>query len=95
MKTERLTIIFAADLARELRELVPKGERSKLIVEATRDRLVRFRQERALELTAGAWSDQNHPEFTRPEDVVNWIRELRSSADRRLDRIHSRSSNDE
>lgn len=87
MKAERLTVIFPADLARELRELVPERERSKLIVEATRDKLTRLKQKKALALTAGAWADEDHPELARPEDVTNWIRELRSTANERLERL--------
>ncbi len=86
-KAERLTVIFPADLAKELRELVPERERSKLIVEATRDKLLHLKQKKALELTAGAWTDEAHPEFVRPGDVTNWIRELRSSANERLSRL--------
>ncbi len=33
----------------------------------------------AVDEAAGIWSDDNHPEMRTPEDVNEWIKELRSS----------------
>jgi hypothetical protein len=32
-----------------------------------------------LEETAGAWSDDNHPDMRTPEDIDRWVAELRSA----------------
>jgi hypothetical protein len=33
----------------------------------------------ALQETAGAWSDENHPEMLTDEDIDRWLAELRRS----------------
>lgn len=38
----------------------------------------------ALRASAGAWSDDSHPELGTREDVVKFVRELRDGFDRRL-----------
>ena len=38
----------------------------------------------ALRASAGAWSDDSHPDLRTREDVVNFVRELRDGFERRL-----------
>lgn len=38
----------------------------------------------ALRASAGAWSDEAHPELRTREDVVKFVRELRDGFERRL-----------
>ena len=38
----------------------------------------------ALEVGAGAWTDENHPELRAPEDVEHFLAELRASTATRL-----------
>lgn len=37
---------------------------------------------RALDLSAGAWTDENHPELKSPQDVDAYVRGLRSAFQR-------------
>jgi hypothetical protein len=60
-----------------LREHVPASQRSRFILEAVEERLALEEQVAALEESAGAWSDQNHPEMRTDEDIDRWLADLR------------------
>ena len=64
-------------LLSRLREYVPARQRSRFILEAIEERLALEEQITALAETAGAWSDQNHPEMRTDEDVDHWLDNLR------------------
>ncbi len=86
-KKERLNVVMPASLVAELRRLIPPRERSRFIARATADRLLQLKQRRALEIAAGAWKDENHPELQTSEDVENWLREIRASTNERIQRL--------
>lgn len=56
---------------------VPARQRSRFILEAIEERLALEEQITALAETAGAWSDQNHPEMRTDEDIDHWLDNLR------------------
>ena len=58
---------------------VPARQRSRFILEAIEERLALEEQITALAETAGAWSDQNHPEMRTDEDIDHWLDNLRQS----------------
>ena len=66
-------------LLARLREHVPARQRSRFILEAIEERLALEEQITALAETAGAWSDQNHPEMRTDEDIDHWLDDLRES----------------
>jgi hypothetical protein len=76
--TVRTTVVFPAETAAKLRELVPPRKRSAFIAEAVEHHLMRlvFRQGR--ELSFGAWSDEDYPHLHTHADVQRYISELRS-----------------
>jgi len=78
-KKERINVLLPSSLLAELRELVPPRERSGFIAEATAQRLLQFKQQKALRESRGAWTDENHPELQTLEDVRSWLKELRAS----------------
>lgn len=47
MRTQRININFPDAVARELKEVVPEGERSKVVSEATRKELQRIKRKGA------------------------------------------------
>ena len=47
--------------------------------ESIEERLDLEEQIAALDETAGAWSEQNHPEMRTDEDIDRWIGDLRRS----------------
>ena len=73
----RLNVLFPDDVAEQIRSLVPEGKRSEFVVEATRERLLRERQRRALLAAAGSWSDPSQARLDTEEGVRGYLEELR------------------
>jgi len=84
-KKQRINVLLPSSLVAELRELVPSRERSGFIAEATAQRLLQLKQQKALRESRGAWTDENHPELQTQEDVKNWLKELRASTNARIE----------
>ena len=78
-KKERINVLLPSSLLAELRELVPPRERSSFITEATAQRLLQLKQQKALRESRGAWTDENHPELQTQADARTWLKELRAS----------------
>jgi hypothetical protein len=86
-KKERINVLLPSSLLAELRELVPPRERSSFITEATAQRLLQLKQQRALQESRGAWTDENHPDLQTQEDVRYWLKELRASTNARIEKL--------
>lgn len=76
---KRINVTFPVPLLEELRRYVPRRERNKFIVEATEKELRRTRLLKALRESAGAWSDEDHPDLMTVEDVNRYVRRLRET----------------
>ena len=76
---QKITVMLPEALLSRLREHVPARQRSRFILEAIEERLALEEQITALAETAGAWSDQNHPEMRTDEDIDHWLDDLRQS----------------
>jgi predicted transcriptional regulator len=74
---QKITVMLPEALLSRLREHVPARQRSRFILEAIEERLALEEQITALAETAGAWSDQNHPEMPTDEDIDHWLDNLR------------------
>ena len=85
-KKERINVLLPSSLLTELRELVPPHKRSSFITEATAQRLLQLKQQKALRESRGAWTDENHPELQTQEDASTWLKELRASTNARIER---------
>lgn len=79
VKRERISIYFPKPLLDDLRAYVPARKRTAMIVEATEKEMRRWKLLAALERSAGAWKDEDHPELATSEDIDRYIRELRST----------------
>lgn len=79
-ESKRISVVFPVKVLEELRRLVPPRERSKFIARATEMELKRLRLEAALRNSAGAWSDEDHPDLMTAEDVDRYIRRLRETS---------------
>jgi len=77
--TRRINVTFPTDLLALLDSVVPSRERNRFIVEATERSLRRERLRQALEASAGAWSDEDHPDLMTAGDVDRYIRRLRET----------------
>jgi len=76
---KRINVTFPVSLLEEFRRYVPRRERNEFIVKATEKELRRRRLLRALRNSAGAWSDENHPDLMTVEDVDRYVRRLRET----------------
>ncbi len=76
---QKITVTLPQAVLARLRAHVPARQRSRFILEAIEERLALEEQVAALEETAGAWSDPNHPEMRTGEDIDRWLSDLRGS----------------
>jgi hypothetical protein len=77
--TRRINVTFPTDLLELLDAVVPPRERNRFIVEATEQSLRRERLQKALAASAGAWSDEDHPDLATAEDIERYVRRLRET----------------
>ncbi len=80
---QKITVTLPQAVLARLRAHVPARQRSRFILEAIEERLELEEQIAALNETAGAWSDQNHPEMRTDEDIDRWLSDLRRSWSKR------------
>lgn len=78
--TKRINITFSADFLEELRRYIPRRKRNQFIVEAVEQEFRRLRFQKALRESAGAWSDEDHPDLMTIEDVDRYVRHLREAS---------------
>ena len=75
--TVRINVLFPAEVAEELRDLVPPRQRSRFIAEVVEAELRRLRQQRALRESAGVWQADDHPALKDGAAIDRWIAEGR------------------
>ncbi len=79
---ERLNLYLTKPVADELRRLIPPRERTRFVEEALAKALRRQRLLEALEISYGAWKDEDHPELATGEDIDRWIEDGRKTLTR-------------
>ena len=77
--SQKITVTLPKDLLDRLNQVVPARGRSRFITEAIEQRLVAEEQLAVLNETAGAWSDEHHPDLRTDSQIDQWIQDLRSS----------------
>ena len=75
----RLNISLPSALVEELRRRVPARQRARFIAETIERELRRQRWEAALTASAGAWSDEEHPELRDGEAIDRWLEDGRKA----------------
>lgn len=75
--TVRINVVFPADVAEELRDLVPPRQRSRFVAEAVEAELRRLRQRTAIRESAGAWRADDHPGLEDGAAIDRWVAEGR------------------
>lgn len=78
--SKRINVTFPVSLLKELREFIPRQERNQFIIETVEKELRRRQLSKALQESAGAWSDEDHPDLMTVEDVNDYVRRLRETA---------------
>jgi len=77
----RTHIILPNDLAAGIDRVAGKRGRSRFIIAAARTELRRQLQLNALEKSAGAWRDEDHPELKG--GARKWVARIRAESERR------------
>ena len=77
--TQKVTITLPKTVLQRLNELIPARQRSRYISEALEKRLALEEQMLALDESAGAWSDENHPDMQDGAAIDRWLETLRNS----------------
>ena len=74
--SKRINVTFPTSLLEELKHHIPSRERNRFIVEVTEKELHRRRLLLALRESAGAWSEEDHPDLETPEDIDGYVSRL-------------------
>lgn len=81
LKNNKTHLVFPKELLKTIDETVGKRKRSSFVVEATKEKLAKENFSKVLKKTAGSWKN-------RKSDVNSYIRGLRKSYGKRLERIY-------
>ena len=86
--SKRTHIVIPEQLAEEIDTLVGRRARSSFLTEAAWKEVRRLRMLKALEKTAGAWKDRDHPELKG--GAARYVTKIRKQDERRRDRLTKR-----
>ena len=84
MAVEKINVTLPVETASKLRRLVPPGERSHVIAEATARYIEEVTQKAALRSVEGLWKDRR---LSTQADVNRLLKRLRGSTASRLRRL--------
>ena len=85
-KMVKTPLVLPEDLVKGIDKLMGKRKRSKFITEVARKELKRIRLQKALEIAAGSWKDEDHPEFKKKE-TYQWVRDFREESEKRFRKV--------
>ena len=85
MSTRRAHIVIPEELVRAIDQLVGGRQRSAFLTQAAEEKLMRFRQLKALQAAAGAWKDEDHPELK--QGAAKYISKLRRQDEKRYRKV--------
>lgn len=78
-ETERLNLYLPKALVEDLKQLVPARERTRFVCDALAREIRRLKLKAAIEVAAGAWRDEDHPDLATSSDIDRWIEEGREA----------------
>jgi hypothetical protein len=78
VEKERLNLYLPKDVVEDLRRHVPAGQRTRFVSQVLARELRRLKLKAAIEASAGAWRDEDHPELATPADIDRWIEKGRA-----------------
>jgi len=87
MAVEKINVTLPRETVARLRRLVPSGERSHVIAEATDRYVEELTQKAALRQVAGLWKGRR---FRTQSHVNHFLKRLRGSTQQRLTRLVER-----
>lgn len=78
VEKERLNLYLPKDVVEDLRRHVPARERTRFVSQVLARELCRLKLRAAIDASARAWRDEDHPELATPADIDRWIEEGRT-----------------
>jgi hypothetical protein len=80
--TKRTHVVIPEQLVKEIDTLVGSRQRSSFLTQAAERELMRLRQLKSLDTSAGAWKDSDHPELKAGS--AKWVKKVRQENERRF-----------
>jgi hypothetical protein len=89
LKTEKVKthVMFPADVLQAIDKIVGGRKRSRFIVEAAKEKLEELKFQQALEVAAGCWRDENHPDLKTQKDIKIYLKKARETTEKRIRRF--------
>lgn len=78
METVRTNFRLPVDLLENVERIAGKRQRNRFVEDAIREHVRRVTRSEALTRSAGVLSDAGYPEWQTPQDVAEWVNELRA-----------------
>ena len=72
-----MKVLLPAEVAKDLSGAVPLRKHAHFVAEVLEHELHRLRLEAALDVSADAWSDEDHPDLADGPAIDRWIAEGR------------------
>jgi len=69
MSTRRAHVVIPEELVRDIEQLVGRRQGSAFLTQAAEEKLMRFRQLKAVESSAANWKDEDHPNSRARRDI--------------------------
>jgi Arc/MetJ-type ribon-helix-helix transcriptional regulator len=88
MNTKRTHVVIPEQLVKEIDTLVGSRQRSSFLTQAAERELMRLRQLKALDSSAGAWKDSDHTELKGGS--AKWVKTLRRENEGRFQKVTSK-----
>ncbi|HYW46022.1 MAG TPA: hypothetical protein VE959_24370 [Bryobacteraceae bacterium] len=85
MNTKRTHVVMPEQLVKDIDALVGSRQRSTFLTQAAEEKLMRYRQLKAIDAATGAWKDKDHPELKQGAD--KHISRLRRQDEKRFQKI--------
>lgn len=90
---KQTSVLFPLETLEALRRYVPRRKRSRVIVEATKERLEHIKQQHALSTSAGCWDDNDHPDIVAAGSSTAWVKKVRKEDTKRwMKKLEEQSS---
>lgn len=78
--TKRINVTVPVTILEELRHYVPRHERNRFIVTLMEREVHQLRLRQALQESAGAWGEADHPDLQTVDQVNRYVRHIRETA---------------
>ena len=85
---KRAHVVIPEHLVKDIDSLVGTRQRSAFLAQAAEEKLMRYRQLKAIESAAGSWKDKDHPELK--DGAAKHIARMRRQDEKRFRKLNPR-----